>query len=163
MDILKLVPAKTADGLEFLDFEISGESFYSLSGKTGLTCLGHSLDEYENKQRDILSLIAPADLPKNRRAIIVCEQCGDRLCGGKSIVISDSNNIITWEKFEFFEFNYEDNDFEFYPSSNLRTFRFQKNQYLEALKYEKHIDRSKNKPNRSIWQYLRQLVSQNRR
>jgi hypothetical protein len=78
-----------------------------------------------------LLLKDPADLPNDRRSLLVCGECGDIGCGAISIVIDTSENIVTWRDFGY-ENNYEP-DVHTEKLKELGPFEFAADEYKRKL------------------------------
>ncbi len=92
---------------EYLDFVVDGEPLSKRIAGDLVSCLGWFVPEENTKAVRRLLLEEPADLPKNRRSLYVCPECGDLGCGAVSVVIEAAGDHINWRDFGF-ENNYED-------------------------------------------------------
>ncbi|MGB7763409.1 MAG: hypothetical protein WBL33_00140, partial [Candidatus Acidiferrales bacterium] len=117
----------------YLDFVIDGCSVGELIGakkRDQITFLATGFLEVNYALRRLL-LQEPADLPRNRRSIYVCPECGDIGCGAVTVEVLDAGDAILWRNF-----GYENNWEEGVNLSGLEhigPFAFEKERYREAF------------------------------
>ena len=63
--------------------------------------IGWGPDDVQRATIARLLLEAPADFPNERRALLVCAECGDLGCGAYSALICRDGDVITWSDFGF--------------------------------------------------------------
>jgi hypothetical protein len=94
----------------FLDFVVNGESLWEALGKrhdlVSILCVEYSADETAKAVSRLL-LIEKADMPNNRRSLLVCSECGGLACGAITAMVEREGETITWKAFGY-ENTYED-------------------------------------------------------
>jgi hypothetical protein len=114
----------------FLDFLIDGRSLYEELGDL-ISPLGWGALSEQQKAVDRFLLVAPADLPNNRRSIYVCPECGDLGCGAVSAVVERVGDKVVWRDFA------DENDYDeemFSPRDHIGPFEFDADEYFRFSK-----------------------------
>lgn len=144
MDTFQLAPllrpgVKYSDGAykserHFLDFVINGASLWERLGKArdmvSILCVEFSAEETAKAVNRLL-LSENANLPKDRRPLFVCSECGDLGCGTITAQVEKREGIVTWKNIGY-ENNYEDR-VELDEYSTVGPFTF------EAVAYEQTL------------------------
>jgi hypothetical protein len=91
----------------YLDFVIDGQSLAEQARRDLVTvlCKEWAFQEREKFVRRLLRE-EPADLPDNRRSLLVCGERGDIGCGAVSIILHVSDKTVLWQDFGY-QNNYE--------------------------------------------------------
>lgn len=116
---------------DYLDFVVDNQSLSETLGGDLISCLGWFVPDQNRRAINRLLLKEPADLPKNRRSLYVCPECGEIDCGAITAVIERSGNKMIWR-----EFGFESNVDQATPIESAQGlyFEFALAQYNEALK-----------------------------
>ena len=95
----------------FLDFVIDGESLWEKVGKpldaVSAICFEFSLDETIAAVNRLL-LTEKAIIPRDRRALFTCSECGDIGCGAVTAFVVRDGQSVVWRDFGY-ENDYEEN------------------------------------------------------
>jgi hypothetical protein len=95
----------------FLDFVIDGESLWGKVGKpldaVSVICFEFSRDETIAAVNRLL-LTEKAIIPRDRRALFICSECGDIGCGAVTAFVVRDGQSVVWRDFGY-ENDYEEN------------------------------------------------------
>lgn len=116
---------------DYLDFVVDGQPLSEKIGGDLASCLGWFVPAENTKAVRRLLLEEAPDLPKNRRSLYVCPECGELGCGTVTALVERSGETIIWR-----DFGYESNTDEVMPIRGYRdvAFVFDRAQYERALK-----------------------------
>ena len=122
----------------FLDFVVNGQSLWEALGKkhdiVSVVCAEFSVEETAKAVNRLL-LADGADLPKDRRYLFICPECGDLGCGALTLEVDKENGQIVWRNFGY-ENNWEDK-VELSAYAEIGPFTF------DAEKYERTLIQAK--------------------
>ena len=89
---------------------MNGQSLWEALGKkhdiVSVVCAEFSVEETAKAVNRLL-LADAADLPKDRRSLFICPECGDLGCGALTLEVDKENGQIAWKNFGY-ENNWED-------------------------------------------------------
>ena len=113
-DLLEFLPAvragaKLPGGVykserHFLDFLVNGNSLWERSGKhhdmVSVFCREFAMEQTRRAVGRLL-LNEEADFPDDRRALLICSECGDLGCGAISILVVKDRDCVVWKAFGY--------------------------------------------------------------
>jgi hypothetical protein len=101
---------RSGASVDWLDFVVDGHSLGEAFAAIGegytsgdlIGCLGWANNkDYERSLVRQLLVEQPPELESGRYLLYVCPECGDIGCGAVTVVITDDNDQIGWERFRY--------------------------------------------------------------
>ena len=117
------------------DIEVDGISLRELLESLGfdlISCLGWGAEDYQKDAISRLMLKNSGDLKGNRHSLYVCPACGDMGCGGVSLEVVCTDDIVIWRDFGF-EYNYGDQGISREKLNNVGPYYFNWNNYSQEI------------------------------